>query len=135
MLVKITDRLWLSSEPNLAMVRRSEADAVLCCIKKGSPQEVIDAVPEYHRFDLPDGKTFPEDLFMEAVTQAQQWLAEGRTVLVHCRAGRNRSATVVAMVLILQGVDPVDAIAYVRKLRPRAIANPVMEERLLKGAL
>lgn len=40
-------------------------------------------------------------------------------VLVHCQAGMSRSATVVAAYLMrAQGLDPVDAVSYLRECRP-----------------
>jgi hypothetical protein len=47
--------------------------------------------------------------------------AEGRTLLVHCAAGRQRSAAVVAMlVMAVRGCGADEAVAFVRAVRPAA---------------
>jgi len=133
MLRKVCDRLWVGSSPTLKMLDDSGADAVVCTIKKGTSEEVVNRVQYYSCYPIPDGKRFDEELFRRAVSDAEFFMREGRTVLVHCRAGRNRSATVCAIILIRQGWDPLEAIKFIRFIRPRAIANPVFEARLLQG--
>jgi dual specificity phosphatase 12 len=45
----------------------------------------------------------------------------GETILVHCHAGMQRSAAVVAMFLIaMHGMTPASAIAYIKQKRPIA---------------
>jgi len=44
----------------------------------------------------------------------------GGPVLVHCQAGLNRSSLVVARALILEGMDPDDAISLIRDKRSAA---------------
>lgn len=54
-------------------------------------------------------------------------LAAGDRVLVHCRAGKGRSGTVSAALMIAGGVSPDAAIAAVRRARPGAIETPEQE--------
>lgn len=59
-----------------------------------------------------------DDEVFEAIHAA---LSAGKRVLVHCRAGEQRSAAVVACYVVWRWrMDPLDAIAYVRSKRPEA---------------
>jgi protein-tyrosine phosphatase len=52
-----------------------------------------------------------------------RWVNERRktgSVLVHCQAGLNRSSLVVALALILDGLEPAEAVAHVRSVRSDA---------------
>ena len=56
----------------------------------------------------------------------------GQTILVHCQVGLNRSATVVALALMLRGIAASDAIRLLREKRHRlVICNPHFERWLL----
>jgi len=58
-----------------------------------------------------------------------------QTILVHCQVGLNRSATVVALALMLHGMAASDAIRLLRTKRHRlVICNPHFERWLLGGA-
>ncbi|MBP2330726.1 protein-tyrosine phosphatase [Kibdelosporangium banguiense] len=58
----------------------------------------------------------------------------GRTTLVRCHAGYNRSGLVVAQTLIELGYEPRDAIQLIRQRRsPWALHNALFEEYLLTG--
>jgi len=66
---------------------------------------------------------------IEAATQAVlAWLTNGERVYVHCRAGWQRSATVVAAILALrEALSPVEALEILRERKPTA--NPLMHQR------
>ncbi len=60
----------------------------------------------------------------------------GQTILVHCQVGLNRSATVVALALMLRGMKAKDAIRLLREKRHRlVICNPHFERWLLDDEL
>jgi atypical dual specificity phosphatase len=76
-----------------------------------------------HRLAVPDGSTVPAAVLDRAITVAQ-----GHTLYVHCRGGRERSATVCTAILSrIGGVDVGEA------LRRAQAANPVF--RPLPGQL
>lgn len=80
------------------------------------------------RVELVDyGSLSPEQI--EAATQAVLgWLDEGEHVYVHCRAGWQRSAVVVAAVVTLrEGVQPPEALEILRERKPTA--NPLAHQR------
>jgi len=66
---------------------------------------------------------------IESAAQAVlDWLDEGETVYVHCRAGWQRSAAVVAAVLTLrEDVEPREALQILRGRKPTA--NPLAHQR------
>ena len=62
----------------------------------------------------------PEQLF-EAVKWIDDRIKEGKKVLVHCYAGLGRTGTVIAAYLIYKGMEPDEAINFVREKRPGSI--------------
>lgn len=62
---------------------------------------------------------------LEACKQAVEWIDEkiheGLPVLVHCRGGLGRTGTVIACYLVYNGMSDIEAINYVRNLRPGSI--------------
>lgn len=64
---------------------------------------------------------------MDIANQVNEWRKIG-PVLVHCQAGLNRSGRVVATALVLEGMDPDDAITHMREIRsPAVLCNPTFE--------
>jgi protein tyrosine phosphatase (PTP) superfamily phosphohydrolase (DUF442 family) len=67
-----------------------------------------------HRLAVTDGSTVPDRVFDRAAE-----IAAGATVFVHCRGGRERSATVCAAILCRQrGIDVVQALRVAREGNP-----------------
>jgi protein-tyrosine phosphatase len=66
---------------------------------------------------------------IEAVAQAVlAWLGDGERVYVHCRAGWQRSAAIVAAIVTLRDdVDPQQALDVLRERKPTA--NPLAHQR------
>jgi ADP-ribosyl-[dinitrogen reductase] hydrolase len=52
-------------------------------------------------------------------------------VLVHCRGGLGRARTIAARLLVELGMEPVNAIASVRAVRPGAIETREQEKFIL----
>jgi atypical dual specificity phosphatase len=67
-----------------------------------------------HHLPVIDGSTVPADILDQAVE-----IARGNVVYVHCRGGRERSATVaIAVIARLEGLPIEDALAQARQRRP-----------------
>jgi protein-tyrosine phosphatase len=80
------------------------------------------------RIELVDfGSVPPQQI--EATAQAVlAWLEQGEHVYVHCRAGWQRSATVMAAIIALrEGVMPGKALEVLRERKPTA--NPLSHQR------
>ncbi|MFD0256825.1 protein phosphatase [Kitasatospora indigofera] len=86
--------------------------------------------------EIPDAPLTAEQLDSVrrlAVTAAGA-VRSGRTVLVRCRSGYNRSGLVVVQALIELGQDPGGAIALVRRQRSSwALNNPAFQQYLSTG--
>jgi atypical dual specificity phosphatase len=54
--------------------------------------------------------------------------ALGRSVLIHCDSGQGRSGTMAACHLVSQGLDPHEALAEVRRLRPGSVETEEQEQ-------
>lgn len=62
-------------------------------------------------------------------------IQRGDRVLVHCGLGLNRSALVVALILMYLGMDRVKTVEHIRARRPGALYNEVFAKYLLTGLL
>ncbi len=89
---------------------------------------LADAGIEERRVELVDYGSLTPEQIEAAVQQVLAWLGEGERVYVHCRAGWQRSATVVAaIVTLLEGVPPARALDILRARKPTA--NPLAHQR------
>jgi protein-tyrosine phosphatase len=71
------------------------------------------------RFGFPDADLTPEfaERAIALARHAHRRWRDGERVLVRCQAGVNRSGLVMALVLMLDGMDAHDAIALIRERR------------------
>ena len=89
------------------------------------------------RYGFGDGALDTVDL--ERIVAAAVWAharwAAGDRVLVRCQAGLNRSGLVTALVLMLAGWEPADAVRQLRVARsPHALCNAAFVAWLLRDA-
>lgn len=104
--------------------------AVLCTTRRDDDLDTL-LGNRYEFLQFPDGGSVPVAKANEAAGCVLAWLHAGLRVLVHCRAGRNRSGLVAALVVRHElRVSGREAVAIVRQARPGALANPVFEEYL-----
>lgn len=68
--------------------------------------------------------------FLAALDFIDQQRVAGRGVLVHCRIGEGRTASILAAYLIRQGATSAEALAWLRAIRPGAISAPAQQEAL-----
>lgn len=93
-------------------------------------------VREY-RFGFPDGQISINDAreAIELAHLAHRAWSQGRTVLIRCQAGVNRSGLVSALVLMIEGYEATEAIALLRQRRsPVVLSNGHFEDWLLTEA-
>ena len=79
------------------------------------------------RFGIADAEIDP--LSVPEILQLAEWLhyewKMGKKVAARCQAGWNRSALIVALVLLKEGYSPKEAISLIRERRsPNALCNP-----------
>ena len=86
---------------------------------------------EYYMLPIADGKIKDPDILNRLADRLVQRIMEGKKVLIHCNAGRNRSGLLSALVVRrYYHISGQEALNYVRGKRPRAIANPHFESYL-----
>ncbi|MFE3558554.1 protein phosphatase [Streptomyces sp. NPDC059193] len=86
--------------------------------------------------EIPDGPLIGDQILtvQQLARAAAQAVRDGRTVLVRCNAGYNRSGLVVAQTLIELGHEASAAIGTIRQKRsPRALTNQLFEDYLITG--
>jgi len=86
----------------------------------------VDWEVEELRYGFGDGALHGEDItrVLRAAAWAHERWASGDRVLVRCQAGLNRSGLVTALVLVLAGWEPAEAIRHIRAQRsPHALFN------------
>lgn len=86
--------------------------------------------------ELPDGPLTADQILsvQELARTAADAVRGGRTVLVRCHSGYNRSGLVIAQSLIELGHTPDAAISLIRQKRsPRALNNETFEQYLTTG--
>lgn len=112
---KILPRLWLSGAGEAydgSFLRYGKITHVLNCAEelRASPDR-YGALVSIRHIPMEDDETPEvEEQLLDAVNQLQVWQQEGYTVLVHCRAGISRSATVVlAWMILFQNLSLDDA--------------------------
>lgn len=111
-------------EQKAAIIAQGKIGAVACLVRRHDPdmQELLGK--QYIYFPISDGKVIPRGLEFVAYDLAQ-YIRLGRGVIVHCRAGRNRSGLLSALVVReVTGCTGEEALAHVQRARPNALANP-----------
>lgn len=100
------------------------------CVAPTMDEELQKLIPEqYLHVPLPDGKYLDAAVVRRLVRTIANWLYDhDESVLVHCRAGRNRSCLIAALVLVYFQQDPAGVLEELRLIRPNALANPLFEQ-------
>ncbi|MET7681073.1 dual specificity protein phosphatase family protein [Streptomyces sp. NPDC005423] len=138
---EIVPGLWMggheftgsSGERELAVVR-DEFGLVLTLLRL--PGHGPDPGVEHHVWPIPDGPLDGTQLtgVMRLARAACEALDQGRTVLVRCYHGYNRSGLVVAHALVRRGRSADEAIRLIRTRRsPWALHNELFVEYLRAG--
>lgn len=133
---QIAERLYQSGYPiNPMALKMAGFDAIVLAAEELQPENPAD----YEIFpdgvtvhcapiddDYTNGPSIDEiEIVERAVTFVLKQLAAGKTVLVTCAMGRNRSGLINALVLTyLRGIDGRGAAAIVRNARANALTNP-----------
>ena len=99
-----------------------------------TPRDWAAAGVEHLRVDVPDFTQPSIAQVKQCCRFLDEHLARG-TVYVHCKAGRGRSACVVACYLVhRQRLSAADAMEYVRRRRPHVSLGDSQQERIQRFA-
>lgn len=128
---KIVDNLWMGSAPPMMHTVSQHFNALVLCAAEYQPDADCFFGVHVHHAPLHDNFQFmPQSEIVAAVRAAGKvihWANEGKTILVTCLAGLNRSGLVTAIALCAGPWKmPIqDAINMIRAARgPRALGNP-----------
>ena len=86
---------------------------------------------DFHRLPTSDLQVPARAVTIELATTLRGLLADGADVAVHCHAGIGRSSTLVAAVLVLDGVDPVDAWARIATARRLPVPDTAAQREFI----
>jgi protein tyrosine phosphatase (PTP) superfamily phosphohydrolase (DUF442 family) len=75
---------------------------------------------------------YPTGTLERGVETALAAFEKGQTVMVFCKSGRHRSATLTSCILVAQGYPADQAIQIVKEKRPEADINPRLRQRIEK---
>lgn len=135
---KIAPGLWMGSKPHPGSMLRSHGiDIVVLCAMEHQPSAEWFPGVEVARIFLDDAELDGADAFaaMHLASQLAKEIKCGRTVLVTCRQGRNRSGLVTALTFAqLTGCSGLDAVEAVRRRR-HAPSGPVLSNHHYTTAL
>ncbi len=118
-------------EQKAALVRDYDIRTVVCL----RPRFDVDmpSLVEYIYAPIPDGRSVAPAAVEPTVALVVERVQAGKTVLVHCIAGRNRSGLIVGLALRdLYGMDGRAARDLVLDRRPNALYNPAFVEYLCR---
>ena len=129
-LTEVIDRLWIGGEPTPKL-----PDGFDFVVNLYAPWATYDPNgAEVVNVEVDDGDVADEHgaRLLELADEVNGRIDQGQTVLVHCQAGINRSASVAALVLMRRGMGAADAIRLLREKRHRLVlCNPHLERWLL----
>ncbi len=131
---------WLEDE--LRHWRRSGVDGVVSLLTDGEiasfgledeEKASRDAGMEFDHYPIEDRSIPPDPAStVEGIARIESRLRRGRSVLVHCRQGIGRAATIAIAVLIHAGTEIDDAIAAVAQARGRPVPETPEQLRWLR---
>jgi protein-tyrosine phosphatase len=103
---RIIPGLWVGSAPSTRQAKRLTGGGITAVVDlRAENGEVTDWPPSVQVCAVPlvDHGTPTQKALLDAAQVVGQLMSEGHEVLVHCRAGLERSATVACAVLMMQG--------------------------------
>ncbi len=135
----IVPRLWLGNKNAAAdekFLKDNNITVVFNCTKTLPFHESVK-----HKFRLPvDDNLQPEEIqnmqdwAPEAVLRVVQAYKSGQSILIHCHAGMQRSAALMAMSLVAMTRQPSDSVmSYIRSKRPVAFFPAANFDRAIRG--
>lgn len=136
---EIVPRLWLGNRKAASdtnWLAENRVEVVFNCTKTLPFADTIK-----HRYRLPvDDNLEPVEISNmyawapETMVKLLREYKTGKIILVHCHAGMQRSATIVAMFLMVVGsMSATEAMAYIRERRPIAFFPGANFDQAIRG--
>lgn len=101
------------------------SDLVRACECSYSAERIIKGGVNVHDMPFPDGDPPPDGVITSWLALCKTTFAKGnpdkRAIAVHCVAGLGRAPVLVAIALIEDGLEPLDAVGKIRSKRRGAI--------------
>jgi hypothetical protein len=119
---EVTDGLFIGSHPEPEDPFELGAHVVVC-LASGTSVDMVPTNGVLVHWPIKDGPVPDEQTLDGIAALIAATLRAGATVYVHCQAGMNRSALVVARVLMEQGRSAQEAIALVREKRKGSLSD------------
>lgn len=111
-------------EQKIELIAQGRIGAVACLVNKHDIEMAQLLGRSYIFYPVSDGRTVDRGLEFIAYDLSQV-IRLGKAVIVHCRAGRNRSGLLAALVVMeVTGCSGKEALGLVQERRPNALANP-----------
>lgn len=103
------------------MKKYNVTDLVRTCEKTYNDNEIEMAGINVHELLFPDGDAPTDDIVNSWLQVVNAVIKNNTAVAVHCVAGLGRAPVLASIVLIEYGMDPIDAIVFIRERRKGAI--------------
>jgi protein-tyrosine phosphatase len=129
MISKVNDHILIGGYQSRAMLDQYEIQHVLCLLTQWE-YDTFNLAPvpmekEMHLI-LDDShlNTTLDEVINTGIQKIEEWVRKGERVLVHCLAGKSRSATMVlAWMMKTEGLAFVDALTKLRQARSGVCPN------------
>lgn len=121
----------LKWQNKVRLVKDNGLDVIICLLQTADPELGSSDLVDYRQRPLPDAQVVPEERARSIAEEVVDEIIDGRSVLVHCIAGRNRSGLVAGLAAReLLACDGERAFQVLKRARPSALTNEVYESFL-----
>ena len=136
----ITDDIAISSEPPSGAWTEVRSAGVRCVVDlrleaSDNAHDVTAQGLSYVRIPIADGAAPTQEQLDQATGWIDEHLGSEGPVLIHCREGRSRSATVAIAALVSMGMPLFEAFRMTLRVRPETAITDAQEEALRAFAL
>ena len=131
----ITDLIFIGSRRHAANLTADNPSAINAVLNVGSGRYAREDSIEYKHVPLPDAGPIPPGDLTACISFIRTHVDQGRRILVHCNAGRNRSPAIAIGYLLATGqsADWNDAFHFVKSKRECVGVRVAIRESVLSA--